>query len=388
MRRKKSTLFMSRLSMSLKDIFCQDRAIALLQRAYAADRCAHAYVFAGLDGVGKYTTAQQWAKLLLCKNPVHETRAGEPFADGCGHCESCTLIESNAHPDYVHVYKELLEFTKEGKGRAAPVELPIDVVREFLIAQVSSRPTLSARRVFVVSEAQKLNPNSQNALLKVLEEPPRYCTIILLCTRLEELLPTTKSRCQIVRFGPINEGVIEKVLSGRGLDSQKSRFLGRLAQGSLGQACEWATLDQAGASLFDIKRQVVLSLVQMQLANSLDMAEQFLAAAKTLAGVWGDLDKGVSKSDINRRASKAVLQIVVSVFYDAMMCQVDPQHALIHADQDKEIRQLAGRLDPEQAARMVELGAESLRWIEANVNEKLIFERLLLRTCRSAIIHA
>jgi DNA polymerase III gamma/tau subunit len=82
-----------------------------------------------------------------------------------------------------------------------------------------------------------------------------------------------------------------------------------------------------------------------------------------------------------------VLQIVISVFHDVMMLQVNPQHPLIHADQDKQIRQLADRLDAEQAAKMVGEGAEALRWIEANVNEKLIFERLLLRTCRSAIIH-
>ncbi len=372
--------------MSLKDIFCQDKAIGLLERGYAADRSAHAYIFAGLDGVGKYTTARQWAKLLLCKYPVTETRAGEPFADSCGVCESCTLLEANAHPDYAHVYKELLEFTKDGKGKAPPVELPIDVVREFLIGQVSTRPTLSPRRVFVVSEAQKLNANSQNALLKVLEEPPQYCTIILLCTRLEELLPTTKSRCQIVRFGPIDERRIAEVLTGRGLDTQRSRFLARLAQGSLGQACEWATLDQAGASLFDIKRQIVSSIVQMQLAEVLDLADQFLAAAKSLASVWVDLDKRVSKSDINRRACKTILQIVISVFHDVMMVHVDPQHPLIHADQDKQIGQLAERLDAEQAAKMVSEGGEALRWIEANVNEKLIFERLLLRTCRSAII--
>jgi DNA polymerase III subunit delta' len=375
--------------MSLKDIFCQDRAIKLLQRAYAADRCAHAYIFAGLEGVGKYTTARQWAKLLLCKHPVVETRGREPFADSCGVCESCTLLEADSHPDYAHVYKELLEFTKEGKGRAAPVELPIDVVREFLIAQVSARPTLSERKVFVVSEAQKLNSNSQNALLKVLEEPPRYCTIILLCTRLEELLPTTKSRCQIVRFGPIDEAHIIDRLSAMGLDSvQRSLFLARLAQGSLGQACEWAALDQAGASLFDVKRHIVSSIVRMQLPEVLDLADQFLAAAKSLAAAWVELDKRVSKSDINRRACKTVLQIIVSVFHDVMMLQVDPEHPLIHTDQSKEIRQLAERLDSEQAAKMISEGGEALRWIEANVNEKLIFERLLLRTCRSAIIHA
>jgi DNA polymerase-3 subunit delta' len=373
--------------MSLRDIFCQDRALGLLQRAHAADRCAHAYIFAGLDGVGKYTTARQWAKLLLCKDPVIEKRGSEPFADSCGLCDSCTLFEAGSHPDYAHVYKELIEFTENGKGKKTPIDLPIDVIREFLIAQVPSRPTFSQRKVYIVSEAEKLNAYSQNALLKVLEEPPRYCTIILLCTRLEELLPTTRSRCQIIRFGPIDESHIVGALSAMSLDAQRARFLARLAQGSLGQACTWASLEQAGASLFDVKRQVVSSLVQMQLADALNLAEQFLRAAKDIGAAWADLDKAVSKSDINRRACKTVLEVIISVFHDAMMLRTDPKHPLVHADQDEQIRQLADRLDAEEAAWMVAEGAEALQWIEANVNEKLIFERLLLRTSRSAIIH-
>ena len=156
------------------------------------DRPAHAYIFAGLEGVGKYKTAREWAKLLLCRSPQTKQGPAGTFADSCGSCESCTLLEADSHPDYAHVYKELLEYTKDGKGKKTPIDLPIDVIREFLIEQVAIRPTpLVQGRVFVLSEAEKLNANSQNALLKVLEEPPPHCTIILLCTRLEQLLPTT-----------------------------------------------------------------------------------------------------------------------------------------------------------------------------------------------------
>jgi len=187
--------------MSLKEIFCQDKAISILQRAFAADKMPHAYIFAGLEGVGKFKTAREWAKMLLCKNPVVENE----FADSCGACQSCRLLEAGSHPDFNLIYKELLEFTKDGKGKTTPVDLPVDVVREFLIEKVSIKPTLSARKVFIVSEAERLNASSQNAMLKVLEEPPQYCTIILLCTRMERLLPTTRSRCRIIRFSPIDE---------------------------------------------------------------------------------------------------------------------------------------------------------------------------------------
>jgi DNA polymerase III subunit delta' len=150
--------------MSLKEIYCQDRAISILQRALASERSAHAYIFAGIEGVGKFKTAFEWAKLLLCESPV----TGKDFADSCGRCESCRLLEADSHPDFNHVYKELLEFTREGKGKKTPLDLPIDVIREFLIEKVSAKPSLSRRRVFVISEAEKLNDSSQNCLLKVL----------------------------------------------------------------------------------------------------------------------------------------------------------------------------------------------------------------------------
>ena len=194
--------------MSLKEIFCQDKVIAVLQRAFAADKVPHAYIFAGPQGVGRFRTAGEWAKLLLCEDPVIENG----FADSCRLCRSCRLFGAGSHPDFNPVYKELVEFTRDGKDKKTPVDLPIDVIREFLIEKVSTRPTLSKRKVFVISEAERLNDASQNALLKVLEEPPEYCCIILLCTRMERLLPTTKSRCQIIRFGTIAEDrMIEKL---------------------------------------------------------------------------------------------------------------------------------------------------------------------------------
>ena len=374
--------------MSLKDVFCQDRAVGILQRALAADRAAHAYIFAGLDGVGKYKTAREWAKVLLCKDPIVEGDGPASLADSCGSCDSCLLFEGDSHPDYAHVYKELIAFTKEGKGRAAPVDMPIGVVREFMLEKAAIRPTHSKRKVFVVSEAEKLNAHSQNALLKVLEEPPHYCTIILLCTRLEQLLPTTKSRCQIVRFGPVDEGRIVNMLTAMGLDARQAQFLARLSRGSAGLACQWARLEREGVEIFETKRKVVASTATFGLADALSLAEQLLNDAKRIASGWASLDKTVSRTDINRRAQRTLLQVIISVFHDAMMLNITPQHPLIHFDQQKEIAHLAGRIDPEEAARKVDEGYEALRWIDANVNEKLIFERLLLRLAPSAIIPA
>jgi len=360
--------------MSLKEIFCQDRAISLLQRAFASGKVPHAYIFAGLEGVGKFKTASQWAKLLLCKEPTIENG----FAD-----ES---FDAGSHPDFNHVYKELIEFTRDGKGRKTPVDLPIDVIREFLIEKAPAKPILSRRKVFVVSEAERLNAASQNCLLKVLEEPPEYCNIILLCTRLERLLPTTKSRCQIIRFGPIEEDRIIQQLKEMGTEQKKARYFARLSQGSLGAACRWVELELADANLYQAKCRLVSAIAECELAAAVELAQQFLEESKKIAGVWADLDKATSKTDINRRAQKTLIQIVISALHDAMRLNVMPTKAAINFDQKEQIKRLADRFEPERAAAKIADCYGTLRSVEAAVNEKLIFERLLLNLAGCDII--
>jgi len=360
--------------MSLKEIFCQDKAISILQRGFAADKMPHAYIFSGAEGVGKFKTAREWAKLLLCKNPVTENG----FADSCGWCQSCRMFEAGSHPDFNLIYKELLEFTKDNKDKKTPLDLAIDVIREFLIDKVSIRPTLSQRRVFIVSEAERLNIPSQNALLKSLEEPPNYCSIILLCTRMERLLSTTKSRCRIIRFSHIDEGRIIDKLKAMGLDEKKAQYFARLAQGSLGQGCQWAQLELADANLYKTKKELLGSLSTYELADCLNLADWLLDESKEIAAAWAELDKTTSKTDINRRAQKTLIQIIISALHDAMKLNVPGPQSFINSDQKEQIKIIATRLSAEQLAEKIADAYKTMRWIEANVNEKLIFEQLLL----------
>ncbi len=365
--------------MSFEEIFCQDKAIDILQRAFASGKWAHAYIFAGPEGVGKYKTACAWARLLLCQNPIIENE----FANSCGSCKSCRLFEAGSHPDFSHIYKELLEFTKDNKDKKTPVDLAIDVIREFLVEKVSNRPTLSQRKVFVISEAERLNDSSQNCLLKVLEEPPEYCSIILLCTRLEKLLPTTKSRSQIVRFGTINEEQIIEKLQQMDIEEKQARYFARLAQGSLGTAQQWAELELADANLYETKKELVNSLADYEITEALSLAQRFLEKSKEIAGVWTNLDKATSKTDINRRAAKTLVRIIISALYDAMNLNVSPAKEAINFDQEKQIKKLAGRFDVELSAEKISDCYKVMRWIESSVNEKLIFEKLLLNLAES-----
>ncbi len=359
--------------MSLKEIFCQDKAIEILQLAFAAGKVPHAYIFAGLDGIGKFKTACEWGKLLLCKNPTVKNN----FADSCGKCDSCRSFEASSHPDFHHVYKELREFTTEGKNKPPPVDVPIDVVREFLIEKASIKPSLSQRKVFIISEAEKLNIASQNCLLKTLEEPPSYCCIILLCSRLDKLFATIKSRCQTIRFQPIDEQVIIEKLSELGIQRTQARYFARLSQGSLGQAHHWAKLELAGADLYRTKTELINSISDYKFADSLELSELCWNKSKKITETWEKIDENTSKTDLNRRALKTIILMVISFLQDAMKLNL-PDEKSINFDQKEQVKKLARRFNPEQSAEKIADCYKSLQLVEASVNERLIFDQLLL----------
>lgn len=371
--------------MSLKDIFCQDKAIDSLQRAYAAGRMAHAYLFAGDDGVGKFTTARAWAKMLLCEDK--QTVSDDPvFADSCGVCHSCQLFESGGHPDFRPIYKELVQFTKKGKGKKTPVDMPIDVIREFLINKVANRPTQGQFVVYVMDEAEKVNAASQNALLKILEEPPSFCVIILLCSRLDKMLPTTLSRCQSIRFGQVAEDRIIDRLTAEGVDSTEAVYWARFSQGSLGRALAWAQLEIKDTDVYTLKKELIEKISSLELADAVDTAEWMGKTAKKIAAAWMSSSDNVSTTDITRRAQKGLIRMVTCLFSDVARTASDASALWVNQDQQGCISALAQKIDAETAAANVELCYRMNHWVDSSVNEKLIFEQLLLNLTNSDIL--
>lgn len=365
--------------MRLNDIFCQDNAIDSLQRAYAAGRMAHAYLFAGDDGVGKFTLARAWAKMLLCENK--QTVSDDPaFVDSCGNCHSCQMFEGDGHPDFRPIYKELRQYTKDGKGKNTPVDMPIDVIREFLIDKVANRPTASQFVVYVIDEAEKVNNASQNAMLKVLEEPPGYCIIILLCSRLDAMLPTTLSRCQLVRFGPVEQDRIVSQLAAEGVDEIEAIYWARFAQGSVGRAMAWSQLEVEPDGVYVIKKELIEKIVALELADAVNTAEWMGKAAKKIAAAWSSRSADVSTTDITRRAQKGLIQMVACLFGDVMKAAAGMDHPdmLVNYDQARCVEQLAQRIDAETAAEGVQFCYRMNHWVDSSVNEKLIFEQCLL----------
>jgi DNA polymerase-3 subunit delta' len=159
----------------------QDRVTDLLRRAIERDRIPNAFLFSGPPGAPLLDTATALACALNCQRGRGEA---------CGECEQCSKIVQGIHPDVVTLVRE---------GAANIV--PIESVRNQVIARVGLPPHEAQTRVFVVEEATAMAPPAANALLKTLEEPPARTLFVLCTTAPEQLLPTIRSRCQRIRFG-------------------------------------------------------------------------------------------------------------------------------------------------------------------------------------------
>jgi DNA polymerase-3 subunit delta' len=177
----------------------------IVQRFVAAQergRIAGSYLFVGPPGVGKGTFALALAKSLTCQMP-------RPGLVACGACGSCVQAEAGSHPD--------IDVVRKPDDKAT---LPLDLfigdddhrMREGLCWRILLRPALGGRKVAVIMDADHFSEESANCLLKTLEEPPDSAVIILIGTSLERQLPTIRSRCQVIRFAPLPEEVVRRVI--------------------------------------------------------------------------------------------------------------------------------------------------------------------------------
>jgi DNA polymerase-3 subunit delta' len=215
---------------SLNDIFGQEAAIEWIRSAYRADRLPHGLIFGGPTGVGKATTARALAALFLCDRPK-DTNA-------CGQCDSCRVFLAGNHPDYHVITKELIRY-HDKTGKSKGIDLSIHVVRPELIEPAGRKAVMGRGKVFIIEQADLMNPQAQNALLKTLEEPAGRTLIVLLTDQPGSLLQTIRSRCQFVRFAALSDDVVRSELQKRGIDPKTAADAAKLSRGSLGVALKW-----------------------------------------------------------------------------------------------------------------------------------------------------
>lgn len=198
----------------------------VLARAAVANRVGHAYIFEGQRGVGKCSVAMAFAQRLVCENP----NGGE----ACGICTSCSRCNSKNHPDIQLVTNQLYDPSKKTVDI-----LLVDTIRD-MKRDVYIKPYESERKIYIIPKADTMNISSQNSLLKVLEEPPEYCTIILLAENSNSFLPTILSRAVTLKFFPNSEDEVREwlVKNSSETDTEKIDVAARLCGGSIGKAKE------------------------------------------------------------------------------------------------------------------------------------------------------
>ena len=202
--------------MAFSDLLGQDGARRQLLALLSSGRLAPSYLFYGPEGVGQFEYANAFLKGIFCPN-----RPG----DYCDDCSVCRKIDHRTFPDVTWI--ELRQDKPGGKANVIEAEQ----VREGLVERAGEQPIVADRKIFVIHPAELMSVPASNVLLKVLEEPPPFCHLLLLCGNVNALLPTLYSRCQKVRFVPVHTELIERDLLDAGTEPETARLAATISAG-------------------------------------------------------------------------------------------------------------------------------------------------------------
>ena len=337
---------------SLNDIFGQDTAIAWLRQTYLADRLPHAMIFSGPVGVGKATTARALGRLFLCEKPKKD--------QSCGVCESCRGLDAGNHPDFHVITKELIRY-HDKTGKSKGIELSINVLRPELLEPAGRKAVMGRGKVFVIEQAELMNAQAQNAMLKTLEEPAGRTLIILLTDQANSLLakptvPRFPTICQMVRFALMDEARVRQELARRGIEPAVAADAAALSRGSLGVALKWIEDGVVGPA-----RELTAMLDRIATGGGVDdLPGWFKNAAEGYAAKQLERDELSSKDQATREGLTLYLLLagehIRRQFADA------PDGA-----------------DLELACAAIDALVQAETYLDGNVNMSLIFQQLALK---------
>ncbi len=319
-----------------------------------AGRLPGALLFAGEEGVGKKLFALEVARALNCRT----LRDGE----ACGQCSACTRIAKINYPerDDADEWNQILwtDYPDVGLVVAPRRVLRVEQMRQ-IEKEANFRPFEGKARVFLIDEADKLNDASANALLKVLEEPPRTSYLILITARPAMLLPTILSRCQMIRFAPLTPDEIEAHLTQKDIDKKTARLRARAAGGSMGRAMagDLVTFTSQRKAMLKVLNALVVSNNRAELLRS---AEQ--------------LNEAQYKDEFEER-----LDVLETLIRDAWMLSLGVKPSqLVNEDLLSELQPISEELDSSRAANWI-LQIEDVReQLIVNVNRKVTTDALFL----------
>ncbi len=328
------------------------KTLSYLTRAFEAGNLSHALLFTGLLGVGKQAAAKLLSMACNCfkravsggSEPAPDKQSGNNEGDiwPCGQCRSCKKILNNSHPDHLLI-------------RPTGSFIKIDQVRS-LIQKLSLKPYEAVNRFIILSDADSMNPEAGNALLKVLEEPPDHTTIILTARQVSNLLPTIASRCMHIRLRPMPEDFIAGVLKeDHEAASDEAGILARMASGSISKAIFMKTnhwLDRRNhliQELVNLRSRPVGFI--MAFAERLSQDKEILSECLEIFRIW---------------------------LRDLIIYRYAPDR-IVYADLEDTIRNEYRKSDSETLLSLVDLILAVQKKIESNGNVRLSTEILMMK---------
>ncbi len=301
-----------------------DAVVAQFARLHAAGRLAHAYVFTGPRGIGKHETALAVARQLNCE---HEN----PGAAACT-CAACRKITAGNHPDILVVEKP------EDKSGIAIAQV------RALMDRLGFRALEARVKVALVRDAEGMNEEAANALLKTLEEP-HPGTVLVLTTAVPAALPATvRSRCQVIRFPAMSNSALAQLLKSRyDMPSDDAQALAAFGQGSPGRALD------LGEGFMERRRAVL---------------DTFLGA--------GGTEDFIKAAGADRDSVREALGVVLMACRDALFIRTGAPQAVVNRDRQLEIQRFAQRYTPLELDAQVRRTAEAIGRIDGNQNIKVV----------------
>lgn len=321
--------------MSFKKIFGHVRPIGIIKNAIEMGKIPSAYLFSGIDGIGKKFLALTLAKALNCKNKI---------LDSCDGCISCKKIDNNIHPDVKII---------EPEGNI----IKIDQIRR-LKKDLSYRPFEGEKKVLIINETEKMNHHAANSLLKTLEEPALDTLIILITSQGHKLLPTITSRCQRIRFNSIPPDLIAQIVRDKlHIDDKRAHLLASLSEGSIIKA-----LKMNNDVLLEYRKKLANNISTFSL-NRINQLFQFAEELNNQKDILPD-----------------ILEFFKTYFRDLLVIKEGLSgKKLINADLEKNLNAHSSKFSSKDLLSKIKTVNDTQQMLMGNVNKRLALDAMLLR---------
>ncbi len=320
-----------------KNIIGHEQIIEHLQNAIRLDKVSHAYILNGPDQSGKMMLAEAFAMALQCE---------KKGVEGCMSCHSCKQAVSHNQPDIIYLQHE------------KPNTISVKDIRSQINQDITIRPYASPYKIYIINEAEKMNHQAQNALLKTIEEPPSYGIIILLTTNADSFLPTILSRCIRLNLKPVaNEKIRDFLMKRYQIPDYQADISVAFAQGNVGKAIQLASSD----NFKELKDAAVQLMKRIKDIEVYEMGE----AVRQISNF---------KLTIND-----YFDIMMVWYRDVLMYKATMDiNSLIFREQVYEIKNQASKSSYHGIQKILDALEKAKIRLNANVNFELVIELLLL----------